>query len=91
MVSPDSNPNIVVLQLDASLISKGNFIPFCRPSSFFHRTDGSGDVCGSASRVDQAMDVLRTDHSAVNGVEWYVQTLNDALQTQCLCYGSSCD
>ncbi|GFW74281.1 hypothetical protein TNCV_2524841 [Trichonephila clavipes] len=29
------------------------------------------------------MDVLRTDHSAVNGVEWYSQTLNDALQTQC--------
>ncbi|GFY24585.1 uncharacterized protein TNCV_1016311 [Trichonephila clavipes] len=34
-------------------------------------------------KVDQAMDVLRTDHSAVNGVEWYAQTLNDALQTQC--------
>ncbi|GFW71681.1 hypothetical protein TNCV_2548921 [Trichonephila clavipes] len=29
------------------------------------------------------MDVLRTDHSAVNGVEWYAHTLNDALQTQC--------
>ncbi|GFV00697.1 general transcription factor II-I repeat domain-containing protein 2 [Trichonephila clavipes] len=29
------------------------------------------------------MDVLWTDHSGVNGVEWYVQTLNDALQTQC--------
>ncbi|GFT53240.1 hypothetical protein TNCV_4233361 [Trichonephila clavipes] len=34
-------------------------------------------------KVDQAVDVLRTDHSAVNGIEWYVQTLNDALQTQC--------
>ncbi|GFV96906.1 hypothetical protein TNCV_4351191 [Trichonephila clavipes] len=44
---------------------------------------GGGDVYGSPSRVDQAMDVLRTDHSAVNGVELYVQTLNDALQTQC--------
>ncbi|GFU10597.1 hypothetical protein TNCV_1772771 [Trichonephila clavipes] len=44
---------------------------------------GRGDVCGSASRVDQAMDVLRTDHFAVNGVEWCAQTLNDALQTQC--------
>ena len=33
--------------------------------------------------VDEAMDVLRTDHSAVNGVEWYAQTLDDALQTQC--------
>ncbi|GFX97751.1 hypothetical protein TNCV_3066381 [Trichonephila clavipes] len=32
------------------------------PTSFFHRTNGGGDVCGSASRVDQAMDVLRTDH-----------------------------
>ncbi|GFW90870.1 hypothetical protein TNCV_2418631 [Trichonephila clavipes] len=52
-------------------------------TSFFHRTIGGGDVYGSASRVDQAMDVLRTDHSAVNGVEWYAQTLNDALQTQC--------
>ncbi|GFS84375.1 hypothetical protein TNCV_4605841 [Trichonephila clavipes] len=29
------------------------------------------------------MDVLRTDHSTVNGVEWYAQTLKDALQTQC--------
>ncbi|GFX35167.1 hypothetical protein TNCV_2331071 [Trichonephila clavipes] len=28
------------------------------------------------------MDVLRTDHSAVNGVQWYAQTLNDALPTQ---------
>ncbi|GFV70456.1 hypothetical protein TNCV_4798751 [Trichonephila clavipes] len=53
------------------------------PTSFFHHTIGVGDVCGSASRVEQAMDVLRTDHSAVNGVKWYAQTLNDALQTQC--------
>ncbi|GFY16589.1 hypothetical protein TNCV_736161 [Trichonephila clavipes] len=53
------------------------------PTSFFHLTISGGDVCGSASRVDQAMDVLRTDHSAVNCVEWYAQTLNDALQTQC--------
>ncbi|GFW16232.1 hypothetical protein TNCV_4263971 [Trichonephila clavipes] len=30
------------------------------------------------------MDVLRTYHSAVNGIEWYAQTLNDALQTQCV-------
>ncbi|UYV68949.1 hypothetical protein LAZ67_6001758 [Cordylochernes scorpioides] len=52
-------------------------------TSFFHRTIGSGDVCGSASRVDEAMDVLRTDHSAINGVEWYAQTLDDALQTEC--------
>ena len=29
------------------------------------------------------MDVLRTDHSAVNGVEWYAQTLDDAVQTEC--------
>ncbi|GFV76983.1 hypothetical protein TNCV_690531 [Trichonephila clavipes] len=53
------------------------------PISFFHRTIGGRDVFGSASRVDQAMDVLPTVHSAVNGVEWYAQTLNDALQTQC--------
>lgn len=33
--------------------------------------------------VDEAMDVVRTDHSAVNGVEWYARTLDDALQTQC--------
>ncbi|GFW25923.1 hypothetical protein TNCV_1328791 [Trichonephila clavipes] len=52
------------------------------PTSFFHRTICDGDVCGSASKVDQAMDVLRTDHSAVNGVEWYAQTMNDVLQTQ---------
>ncbi|GFW04200.1 transposable element Tcb2 transposase [Trichonephila clavipes] len=35
------------------------------------------------------MDILRTDHSAINGVEWYTQTLNDALQTV-LCYDSNC-
>ncbi|GFV39186.1 uncharacterized protein TNCV_1157711 [Trichonephila clavipes] len=37
------------------------------------------------------MDVLRTDHSAVNNVEWYAQTLNYALWTQCavLCYDES--
>ncbi|UYV78482.1 hypothetical protein LAZ67_16001693 [Cordylochernes scorpioides] len=29
------------------------------------------------------MDVLRTDHSAVNGVEWYAHTLDDALQNEC--------
>ncbi|GFW63931.1 hypothetical protein TNCV_706371 [Trichonephila clavipes] len=29
------------------------------------------------------MDILRADHSTVNGVDWYAQTLNDALQTQC--------
>ncbi|GFS99023.1 hypothetical protein TNCV_1890341 [Trichonephila clavipes] len=29
------------------------------------------------------MDVLQTDHSAVNGVEWYAQTLAVALQTEC--------
>ncbi|GFW74469.1 uncharacterized protein TNCV_2413681 [Trichonephila clavipes] len=32
--------------------------------------------------VDQAMDVLRIDHSTVNGVEWYSQTQNYALRTQ---------
>ncbi|GFU57682.1 hypothetical protein TNCV_3638371 [Trichonephila clavipes] len=26
---------------------------------------------------------LADSHSAVNGVEWYAQTRNDALQTQC--------
>ncbi|GFW77602.1 hypothetical protein TNCV_2499941 [Trichonephila clavipes] len=52
-------------------------------TSVFHRTIGGGDVCGSALRVDQAMDVLWTDHSAVNRVEWYAQTLNDALHTMC--------
>ena len=31
----------------------------------------------------EAMDVLRTDHFAVNGVEWYAQTLDDALQIEC--------
>ncbi|GFX05965.1 hypothetical protein TNCV_760011 [Trichonephila clavipes] len=54
------------------------------PTSFFRRTICARDVCGSASRVDQAMGVLWTDHSAVNGVEWYSPTLNDALQTQCV-------
>ncbi|GFW19338.1 hypothetical protein TNCV_256651 [Trichonephila clavipes] len=51
--------------------------------SVFHLTIGGGDACGSDSNVVQAMDILRTDHSTVNGVEWYEQTLNDALHTQC--------
>ncbi|GFY18899.1 uncharacterized protein TNCV_3875871 [Trichonephila clavipes] len=29
------------------------------------------------------MDVLRTVHSAVNGVECYAEATNDALQTMC--------
>ncbi|GFS87432.1 hypothetical protein TNCV_207511 [Trichonephila clavipes] len=86
-VFPDSNPTIVVLQTDAGLVSRQlhSILP---PTSFFHCTIGSGDVRGSESRVDQAMDVLPTDHFAVNGVEWYAQTLNDALKTQCavLCF-----
>ncbi|GFY27519.1 hypothetical protein TNCV_2071391 [Trichonephila clavipes] len=82
-VSPDSNPTIVVLQTDAWLVSKDNFISFCCPHPSFISPFGGRDVCGSASRVDQAMDVLRTDHSVVNGVQWCAQTLNDALQTQC--------
>ncbi|GFX84492.1 transposable element Tcb2 transposase [Trichonephila clavipes] len=34
-VSTDSNPTIVVLQTDASLVSKDNFIPFCHPHPSF--------------------------------------------------------
>ncbi|GFU85612.1 uncharacterized protein TNCV_1719031 [Trichonephila clavipes] len=34
-VSPDSSPTIVVLQTDAGLVSKDNFIPFCRPHPSF--------------------------------------------------------
>ncbi|GFY14938.1 hypothetical protein TNCV_234881 [Trichonephila clavipes] len=41
------------------------------------------DICGTASRVDHTMDALRTNHSAVNDIEWCAKTLNDALQTQC--------
>ncbi|GFW78240.1 hypothetical protein TNCV_137091 [Trichonephila clavipes] len=59
-------------------------LPSILPTTpFFHRTIGGRYICGSVSRVDQAMDVLRTDHSAVNGIKWYAQTLNDALQTRC--------
>ncbi|GFV87883.1 hypothetical protein TNCV_781651 [Trichonephila clavipes] len=54
---------------------------FHSAAQIFHIS--GGDVCGSASMVDQTMDVLLTYHSAVNGVEWYAQTLNDALQAQC--------
>ncbi|GFV03971.1 hypothetical protein TNCV_915961 [Trichonephila clavipes] len=47
------------------------------PTSFFHRTIGGGDVCSSASRVDQTMVVLRTDLSAVNGVECKITKRDD--------------
>ncbi|GFV71216.1 uncharacterized protein TNCV_2429631 [Trichonephila clavipes] len=80
---PDSNPTIVVFETDRETRQYRQLHSILPPTSFFHRTIGGGDVCSSASRVDQAMDVLRTDHSAVNGVEWYAQTLNDALQIQC--------
>ncbi|GFV54876.1 hypothetical protein TNCV_1514381 [Trichonephila clavipes] len=50
------------------------------PTSFHHRTICGGGVCGSKSRVDQAMDVF---HSAVNGIEWYAPTLSETLLTQC--------
>ncbi|GFX42016.1 hypothetical protein TNCV_4516241 [Trichonephila clavipes] len=64
---------------DSSVKTTHSILP---PTSFFHHTIGGRDICGSASRVDQPVDFLRTDHSAINGVEWYAQTLNDALQTQ---------
>ena len=45
-----------------------------------------------ASRVDEELDVLRKDRSAVNGIEWYAQTLDDALQTECaLVWSPRCD
>ncbi|GFU89488.1 hypothetical protein TNCV_3240181 [Trichonephila clavipes] len=42
--------------------------------SFFHRTIGGVDICGSTSRVDQAMDVCGQTTLSVNGVEWYADT-----------------
>ncbi|GFX72823.1 hypothetical protein TNCV_2864301 [Trichonephila clavipes] len=40
-----------------------------------HRTIAGGDVCGSTSKVDEAMDIFQTDHSAVNGVECYTKAV----------------
>ncbi|GFX02839.1 uncharacterized protein TNCV_4438211 [Trichonephila clavipes] len=84
MVSPDSRirPSWCSRQMRDSSVKTSSFI--LPSTSFCHCTIGGGDVCGSASSVNQAMDVLRADHSAANGVEWYSQTLNDALQTQCV-------
>ncbi|GFX97914.1 hypothetical protein TNCV_4905651 [Trichonephila clavipes] len=81
-VSSDSNPTIGVADrcVARQYIQLNSILP---PTSFFHHTIGSEEVCGSAPRVDQAMDVLRTGHSVINGVKWYVQTLNNALPTQC--------
>ncbi|GFX88503.1 hypothetical protein TNCV_2279711 [Trichonephila clavipes] len=39
-------------------------------------------ISGFQSRVNEAMDALRTFHFAVNGVEWYDWTPNDAYQTE---------
>ncbi|GFW02420.1 hypothetical protein TNCV_1733351 [Trichonephila clavipes] len=39
--------------------------------------------CGQALKGRPSNGCLWTDHSAVNGVEWYAQILNDAVQTQC--------
>ncbi|GFV19071.1 hypothetical protein TNCV_3222901 [Trichonephila clavipes] len=51
---------------DSSVKTVHSILP---PTSFFYRTIGEGNIRGFASRVDQAMDVLRTDDSTVNGVE----------------------
>ncbi|GFT73281.1 hypothetical protein TNCV_2353321 [Trichonephila clavipes] len=85
-VSPDSNPTIVVLQKDAWLVSKDNFILFRRQillsSHHWRRRRLWFCLKGRPSNGRLADSPL-----AVNDVEWYAQTLNDALQTQCAVLG----
>ncbi|GFT29009.1 hypothetical protein TNCV_3586601 [Trichonephila clavipes] len=38
--------------------------------SAVYRTIGGANACGFQSRVKEAMDALRTFHSAANRVEW---------------------
>ncbi|UYV67925.1 hypothetical protein LAZ67_5002518 [Cordylochernes scorpioides] len=83
-VSPDSNPTIVVLQTERDSSVKTPFNRILPSISFSHRTIGGGNICGSASRVNEFNGLLWTDHSAVNGVERYAQTLDDTLQTECV-------
>ncbi|GFT78554.1 hypothetical protein TNCV_4491471 [Trichonephila clavipes] len=72
-----------MLQTDAWLISKST--SFHSATHILLSSHHWRQKRGSASRVNQATDVLRTDHSPVNGVECYAHALNDALQTQWWC------
>ncbi|GFW23364.1 hypothetical protein TNCV_3804631 [Trichonephila clavipes] len=42
-----------------------------------HRIIGGAKTCGFQSSLNDAMDALRTFHSAANGVEGYERTPND--------------
>ncbi|GFX07661.1 hypothetical protein TNCV_4159301 [Trichonephila clavipes] len=44
--------------------------------SAVHRTTGSANDCGFQSRVNEAMDALRTFHSAAKGVEQVFNSTN---------------
>ncbi|GFV31078.1 hypothetical protein TNCV_4814111 [Trichonephila clavipes] len=56
-----------------------------------HRTIGNAKACDFQSKVNKAMDVLGTFHSAANGVEWYERTPNDANRLNLMSYDSLCD
>ncbi|GFX84741.1 hypothetical protein TNCV_725481 [Trichonephila clavipes] len=58
--------------------------------STVHRIIGSANDCGVQSRVNEAMDVLRTFHSAAKRVECFEWTPNDANRLNLLCYVSGC-
>ncbi|GFT10351.1 hypothetical protein TNCV_3735801 [Trichonephila clavipes] len=50
-------------------------------STVYH-TVGGTNACCFQSRVNEAMDALRTFHFAANGVELYEKTQNAAEQTE---------
>ncbi|GFY20125.1 hypothetical protein TNCV_2148181 [Trichonephila clavipes] len=77
-VSPNSNPTIVTLQAEEGFVSKHNVVPFRCPRPSFIAPLVVQTIVVSQSRVNEAVDALRTFYFAANGIEWYERTPNDA-------------
>ncbi|GFS96456.1 hypothetical protein TNCV_17771 [Trichonephila clavipes] len=46
------------------------------------RTIGGANTCSFQAKANEAIDALRTFHSAVNSIEWYKWTPKEAYQTE---------
>ncbi|GFY24080.1 hypothetical protein TNCV_1011331 [Trichonephila clavipes] len=77
-MSLNSNPTIVMLQVEAGSISKHNVFPFrCQWTPFIVPMAKQTPVV-SSQETKEAMNALRTFHSAANDVKCYDRTSNDA-------------
>ncbi|GFY11936.1 hypothetical protein TNCV_4974361 [Trichonephila clavipes] len=75
----NSNPTILMLQAETGFVCKHNVVLFrCPCLPLIAPLCGCANSCDFQSRVREAMDALRTFHSAPNSVKWYERTPNEA-------------